>query len=95
MFLHRLLVGCCLQFWSENWCGLFNFKRAGVAWPAGDCPLAKTINGWGRDRHAMLVEPFGNLAVSPMLATQRKDGFAVRFQFAARPARAFIFGLLL
>jgi hypothetical protein len=30
-----------------------------------------------------------------MLAAQRKDGFAVRFQFAARPARAFVFGLWL
>jgi hypothetical protein len=28
-----------------------------------------------------------------MFAAQRKDGFAVRFQFAARPARAFVFGL--
>jgi hypothetical protein len=30
-----------------------------------------------------------------MLAAQREDGFAVRFQFAARSARWFVFGLWL
>jgi len=30
-----------------------------------------------------------------MLAAQRKDCLAVRFQFAARPARWFVFGLWL
>lgn len=90
--LVRCFGCCCLRCWSENWRFLFNFKRAAVAWPAGDCPLAKTIDGWECDHHAMLVEPLGNLAVCPMLAAQRKDGFAVRFQFAARFARAFVFG---
>jgi hypothetical protein len=41
----------------------------------------------------MLIEPLGDLAVSPMFAAQREDGFTVRFQFAARSARAFVFGL--
>ena len=43
----------------------------------------------------MLVEPLGDLAISPVLAAQGEDGFAVRFQFAARSARRFVFGLLL
>ena len=47
------------------------------------------------DGHAMLIEPLRDLLVSPMLAAQRKDGFAVRFQFAARPALLLGFGLWL
>lgn len=47
------------------------------------------------DGHAMFVEPFGNLAVTPMLAAQGEDGFAVRLQFAARPALALGFSLWL
>jgi hypothetical protein len=43
----------------------------------------------------MLIEPLGDLAIAPMLAAQREDGFAVRFELAARPARHFIFGLWL
>ena len=51
--------------------GRFNgWKRTAAAWPAGDCPFAETINGCECDRHAMLVEPFGDLAVSPMFAAQ-------------------------
>jgi len=41
----------------------------------------------------MLVEPFGDLAVGPMFAAQRKDGLTVRFEFAARSAHFFNFGL--
>ena len=93
--LVRCFVCCWLWCWSENRCGLFNFKRAAVAWPAGDCPLTKTMNRAQGDFYTMLIEPLRDLPVSPVFAAQRKDGFAVRFQFAARPARWFNFGLWL
>jgi len=79
MFLHRHLVGCWLWFWNENRFFLFNFKRIIVARSAGNRPLAKTINGSECRLDAALIEPCGDLFVSPMLAAQRKDGLAVRF----------------
>ena len=95
MLLHRRFIVCCLLCWSENRLFRFNFKRGLVARAAGNCPLAKAIYGRERGRDAALIEPVGNLAVSPMLAPQGEDGFAVRFELAARPARHFVFSLLL
>jgi len=54
--------------WFRN--RFLDWKRTVAAWPAGNCPLAETINGWERDPDSLLVEPRTNLAVSPMLATQ-------------------------
>jgi DNA-binding NarL/FixJ family response regulator len=45
--------------------------------------------------YAMLIEPFGDLFMSPMLAAQSKNGFSMCLQFAARPALALGFGLWL
>ena len=93
MLLHRRLVVCCLWFWNENRFFLFNFKRIIVARSAGNRPLAETMHRTQGDGDAMLIEPLGDLFVSPMLAAQSKNGFAVRFQFAARPAFLLGFGL--
>jgi len=96
MCLHRhWLVWLRLQCGNENWFFFREFKWAGVARSAGNCPLAETMHRTQGDLDAMLIEPLGNLAMSPMLAAQSKDGFAVRFQFAARPAFALGFGLWL
>ena len=95
MLLHRHLVGGWLWFWNENRLFLFNFKWAVVARAAGNRPLAKAIDGRERYLDASLIEPCGNLAVSPMLASQRENDFTMRFQFAARPARWLNFGLWL
>jgi hypothetical protein len=43
----------------------------------------------------MLIEPLGDFFVCPMFAAQGEDRFAVRLQFAARPALALGFGLWL
>jgi hypothetical protein len=51
------------------------------------------MDGAQGDFDAMLIEPLGDLPVRPVLAAQRKDGFAVRFQLAACPARSFVLGL--
>jgi len=95
MLLHRRFIVCCLRCWSENRLFRFNFKRGLAARAAGNRPLAKAVNGRERSRDAALIEPDGDLAVCPMLAAQREDGFAVRFELAARPARHFVFSLLL
>jgi hypothetical protein len=47
------------------------------------------------DFYTMLIEPLRDLFVRPVLAPQCENRFAVRFQFAARFARAFVFGLWL
>ena len=64
-----------------------------VAWPAGDAALAKAMHGAQGDFHAALIKPIGNLPVRPMFAPQFKDRLAMRFQFAARPPRNFVFRL--
>ena len=50
------------------------------------------MNGTERDRDTVLIEPFGNLAVRPVLAAQSEDGFPVRLQFAGRSMLRFCFG---
>jgi hypothetical protein len=95
MLLHRHLVGCWLWFWNENRFFRFNFQRTAIAWTAGDGPLAKAINGRERRLDTTLIEPGGDLGVSPMLAAQRENDFTMRFQSTARPARGFNFGLWL
>ncbi len=94
MFLHRHCL-LWLRFWNENWLFFGVFRRVATAasWPAADGPFAEPIDRWRRDRHAMLIEPFGNLAISPMLAAQGENGFAVRFQFTAGPALLFVLSL--
>ena len=88
-------VNSLLGYWNEIWFVHGWVGRNRGAWTTGNSPLTKAINGCERGRDAALVEPVGNLAVSPMLTAQSEYGFAVRFQFAARPARRFIFSLLL
>ena len=97
MFFHRhWLVWLWLWCGSENWFFVGDFQRAAAAArSAGDCSLAETMNRTQGDLDAMFVEPFGNLAMTPMLAAQGEDGFAMRLQFAARPALALGFGLWL
>ncbi len=94
MFLHRRYLVLWLRCWDENWFFFSGFRHAG-AWPAGEASLAESKDGWRCNRDAALIEPLGNLAITPMFAAQREDGFAVRFELAARPARHFIFGLWL
>ena len=50
------------------------------------------MNGTERDRDTVLIQPFGNLAVRPVLAAQSEDGFPVRLQFAGRSMLRFCFG---
>lgn len=76
--------------WNGKRFALHRLKRA--AGPAGDCPLAESVHGTERNGDAMLIEPFGNLAVGPVFAAQGEDGFAMRFQSAARSALLFGFG---
>jgi len=96
MFVHRhLVVWLRLRCGNENWFFLRDFERTVATRSAGDCPLAETMNRTQGDLDAMLFEPFGNLAMTPMLAAQGEDGFAMRLQFAARPALLLGFGLWL
>ena len=96
MIFHRRLVGWLwLRCGNENRFFLRAIERSVAARSAGDCPLAETMNRTQGDLNAMFVEPFGNLAMTPMLAAQGKDGFTMRFQFAARPALLLSFSLWL
>ena len=63
-----------------------------IAWPAGDCPRAVSMHGTEGYGDTVFVEPPGDFAVSPMLAAQGEDGFAMRLQFAARSALLLGFG---
>jgi len=70
--------------WNRERFALHRLKP--TAGPAGDCPLAEAMHRTERYGDAMLIEPFGDLAVSPVFAAQSEDGFAMRFQSAARSA---------
>jgi len=80
--------------------GLLNGERFALqsvgcrvgAGSAGDGPLAISVYGTECDGDAMLIEPLGDLAVSPVLAAQCEDGFTMRLQLAARSALRFVFG---
>jgi hypothetical protein len=50
------------------------------------------MHGTECDGDATLVQPFGYLAVSPVFPAQGEDGFAMRFQPAARSALLLGFG---
>ena len=95
-FYRRWFIGLWLLCGNESWFFVGEFQRtATAARSSGDGPFAETIDGWECNRHAVFVEPLGNLAISPMFAAQRENGFAVRLQFAARPLLFFILSLLL
>ena len=79
----------------ERFFALHNLKRIGIARPASNCPLAETVNGTEGDSDAALVEPFGNLAIRPVLAAQSENSFTVRLQFAGRSVLRFCFGCLM
>ena len=96
MIFHRRWFGWMwLRCGNENWFFLRDFERTVAARSPGNCPLAETMNRTQGDLDVMFVEPFGNLAMTPMLAAQGKDGFTMRLQFAARPALLLGFGLWL
>ncbi len=97
MFFHRRwFVWLWLRCGNENWFFVGDFQRAAAAArSAGDCPLAEPMDGTQGDLDAMFVEPFGNLAMTPMLAAQGEDRLTMRLQFAARPALLLGFGLWL
>ena len=90
-----MFFGLCCCLWNGERLALHILKGINIAWPAGDCPLAKAMDRTERDGDAMLVEPFGDFAVSPMLAAQGEDGFAMWLKFAARSALRLGFGCFL
>ena len=93
--VETVFFGLFRRWWTrERFFALLNLKRIGIARPAGNCPLAETVNGTERDRDTVLAEPFGDLAVGPVLAAQSENGFPVRLEFAGRSVLRFCFGCL-
>ena len=90
-----VLFGLFRWWWTqEQFFALHSLKRIDITRPAGNCPLAETVDGTERDSDAALVEPFGNLAIRPVLAAQSENGFTVRLQFAGRSMLRLRFGCL-